>query len=97
MTILSDKSIAKLASSHGMVEPFIDHQIRNNENGAKIISYGNSSYGYDARVSNEFKILEALNFLRIYPYAREEKDLLIIENILKKLPIYEEFNNPNGR
>jgi tRNA A-37 threonylcarbamoyl transferase component Bud32 len=47
--------------------------------------------------SNEFKILEALNFLRIYPYAREEKDLLIIENILKKLPIYEEFNNPNGR
>ena len=47
--------------------------------------------------SDEFKILEALNFLRIYPYAREEKDLLIIENILKKLPIYEEFNNPNGR
>ena len=46
--------------------------------------------------SDEFKILEALNFLRIYPYAKEEKDLLIIENILKKLPIYEEFNNPNG-
>ena len=47
--------------------------------------------------SDEFKILEALNFLRIYPYAKEEKDLLIIENILKKLPIYEEFNNPDGR
>ena len=46
--------------------------------------------------SEEFKILEALNFLRIYPYAREKKDLLIIETTLKKLPIYEEFNNPNG-
>lgn len=46
--------------------------------------------------SEEFRILEALNFLRIYPYAKEKKDLLIIENILKKLPIYEEFNNPNG-
>jgi hypothetical protein len=41
-------------------------------------------------------ILEALNFLRIYPYAKEESDILLIETILKKLPIYEEFNNSNG-
>jgi tRNA A-37 threonylcarbamoyl transferase component Bud32 len=47
--------------------------------------------------SEEFKILEALNFLRIYPYAKEQKDILTIEKILKKLPLYEEFNNPNGR
>ena len=67
MTILSDKSIAKLASSHGMVEPFIDHQIRNNENGAKIISYGNSSYGYDARVSNEFKIFTNIDSAIVDP------------------------------
>lgn len=46
--------------------------------------------------SDEFMILEALNFLRIYPYAKEKKDILIIEKILKKLPIYEEFNNSNG-
>jgi len=47
--------------------------------------------------SDEFKILEALNFLRIYPYAKEDNDRLLIEKILKKLPIYEEFNSPNGR
>jgi hypothetical protein len=46
--------------------------------------------------SDEFMILEALNFLRIYPYAKEESDILLIETILKKLPIYEEFNNSNG-
>ena len=67
MTILSDKSIAKLVASQGMIEPFIDHQIRNNENGAKIISYGNSSYGYDARVSNEFKIFTNIDSAIVDP------------------------------
>jgi tRNA A-37 threonylcarbamoyl transferase component Bud32 len=51
----------------------------------------------DVVFSDEFKILEALNFLRIYPYAKNQKDILTIEKILKKLPLYEEFNNPNGR
>lgn len=46
--------------------------------------------------SEEFKVLEALNFLRIYPYAKREHEKSTIEKILKKLPIYEEFNNSNG-
>ena len=67
MTILCDKSIAKLAQANGMIEPFIDRQIRNNDNGSKIISYGNSSYGYDARVSNEFKIFTNIDSAIVDP------------------------------
>ena len=55
MPIMSDKWIREKAEKDGMISPFIQSQIR--EIGAKkIISYGVSSYGYDARVSNEFKI-----------------------------------------
>jgi hypothetical protein len=47
--------------------------------------------------SEEFKILESINFLRILPYAKEQKDRLLLDSIIKKTPLYEEFNNTNGR
>ena len=56
MAVLSDKWIRKMASEHKMISPFEDKQIRENK-----ISYGLSSFGYDARVSNEFKIFTNLN------------------------------------
>lgn len=49
--ILSDAQIRDLALKSGMIEPFVEKQ-----NHAGVISYGLSSYGYDARCSNEFKI-----------------------------------------
>ena len=51
MSILSDRWIRRMATEQGMIEPFVDSQKR-----AGVISYGLSSYGYDARVSDEFKI-----------------------------------------
>jgi len=51
MTVLSDRWIKKMALEKGMIKPFVD-----NQKGDKNISYGLSSFGYDARVSNEFKI-----------------------------------------
>ena len=51
MSVLSDRWIKKMAIEKDMIKPFIDKQISNNN-----ISYGLSSFGYDARVSNEFKI-----------------------------------------
>ncbi len=46
-----------MALDHGMIEPFVDAQIRQPETaGKKVISYGVSSYGYDMRVAPEFKI-----------------------------------------
>ena len=49
-----------MAESHGMIEPFEPDQVRycNNE---RVISYGTSSYGYDIRCSNEFKIFTNIN------------------------------------
>jgi dCTP deaminase len=40
-----------MAKEHKMIEPYADHQVRNG-----VISYGVSSYGYDIRVADEFKI-----------------------------------------
>lgn len=51
MAIKSDSWIRRMALEHRMIEPFVDGQIRED-----VISYGLSSYGYDIRVSNEFKI-----------------------------------------
>lgn len=51
MSIKPDRWIAKMAKEHGMIEPFEEGQVRDG-----VISYGLSSYGYDLRVSDEFKI-----------------------------------------
>ena len=56
MSIISDNTILQLVKEQEMINPFVDKQVRYDSKGDKIISYGNSSYGYDARVSNEFKI-----------------------------------------
>ena len=51
MSIRPDSWIRKMAREHQMIEPFVDDQVR-----AGVISYGVSSYGYDVRVGNEFKV-----------------------------------------
>ena len=60
MSILCDTQIIELAQN-GMIEPFEAGQVRQNEAGNRVISYGTSSYGYDLRVSNEFKIFTNVN------------------------------------
>ena len=56
MPVLSDKWIKKMALEHSMISPFEGNQIREGK-----ISYGLSSFGYDARVSDEFKIFTNIN------------------------------------
>ena len=56
MTVLSDKWIKEMAKTNDMISPFENNQVRDNK-----ISYGLSSFGYDARVSNEFKIFTNIN------------------------------------
>ncbi|MCJ7535352.1 MAG: dCTP deaminase [Anaerolineales bacterium] len=51
MGLKPDHWIRKMAAEEGMIEPFADNQVRDG-----VISYGVSSYGYDIRVANEFKI-----------------------------------------
>ncbi|MGD9509322.1 MAG: dCTP deaminase [Geminicoccaceae bacterium] len=51
MAIMPDRWIREMARDHGMIEPFVDRQTREG-----VISFGLSSYGYDARVAPEFRI-----------------------------------------
>jgi dCTP deaminase len=51
MGLKPDHWIKKMVFERGMIEPFVDHQVREG-----VISYGLSSYGYDVRVADEFKI-----------------------------------------
>ena len=56
MTVLSDKWIKEMVRTNNMISPFENKQVRGNR-----ISHGLSSFGYDARVSNEFKIFTNIN------------------------------------
>ena len=56
MSVQSDKWIKKMAIEYSMISPFEEKQVRGDK-----ISFGLSSYGYDARVSNEFKIFTNVN------------------------------------
>ena len=56
MSIISDQEIRKLAVEKKMIEPFVDRQVRQLDTGERAISYGLSSYGYDLRVADEFKV-----------------------------------------
>ena len=80
MTVLSDKWIKKMSKENGMISPFVDKQQKKN-----VISYGLSSYGYDARVSNEFKIFTNVNSSMVDPkdfsnsnFISKKQDICII-------------------
>lgn len=66
MSIKSDKWIRKMATEQGMLSPFEPGQVRE-ANGDKIISYGTSSYGYDVRCADEFKIFTNINSAIVDP------------------------------
>ena len=66
MSIKSDKWIRHMATKHDMIEPFEPNQIKQKDN-QRIVSYGTSSYGYDIRCSNEFKLFTNLNSTIVDP------------------------------
>lgn len=81
---MSDKWIRDQAQNHGMISPFVERQHRTKE-GAGIISYGLSSYGYDARVSREFMIFTNVDSAIVDPkqfdekaFVRREADVCVI-------------------
>jgi deoxycytidine triphosphate deaminase/intein/homing endonuclease len=62
MGIKPDHWIRRMAKDHKMIEPFVEGSVRNG-----VISYGVSSYGYDIRVSNEFKVFTNVNSAVVDP------------------------------
>ena len=74
MGVKADRWIKKMALEKKMIEPFEEKQVRNN-----VISFGVSSYGYDLRVSNEFKIFTNINTTIIDPKNFDPASLVDFE------------------
>ncbi len=67
MPVQPDRWIRRMAVERGMIEPFVETQKRTG-----VISYGLSSYGYDARVADEFKVFTNVNSAVVDPKAFSE-------------------------
>ena len=76
MSIKSDKWIRQMAQDHAMIEPFEPGQVRTNELGSRLISYGTSSYGYDARCAREFKLFTNINSAVVDPKNFDENSFV---------------------
>ena len=77
MSIKSDKWIRRMAEGHGMIEPYQAGQVRERD-GHKLISFGTSSYGYDVRCSEEFKVFTNINSATVDPKHFDESSFVNI-------------------
>ena len=73
MSIKSDRWIKRMALDCRMIEPFVDDQVRKG-----VISYGVSSYGYDVRVGNEFKVFTNVYNTVVDPKAFDPRSFVDI-------------------
>ena len=67
MSIKSDSWIKRNVLESEMINPFEPNQVRKNKDNNKLISYGLSSYGYDVRCSEKFKIFTNINSATVDP------------------------------
>ncbi|MEZ0373172.1 MAG: dCTP deaminase [Candidatus Sericytochromatia bacterium] len=81
MGIKADTWIRRMATEHGMIEPFVEGQVAKG-----IISYGVSSYGYDLRVSNHFKIFTNVNSTFVDPKAFDPNSFVDFEGDICTVP-----------
>ena len=79
MGIKADRWIRKMSKKHQLISPFVDGQVRTSEDSTEyLVSYGLSSFGYDVRVSDEFKIFTNINNSIIDPKAFSEDSFVDI-------------------
>jgi dCTP deaminase len=85
MSIKSDQWICRMAEEQAMIEPFCPKQVREH-NGSRIISYGTSSYGYDVRCADEFKIFTNINSAIVDPKNFSEHSFVDIRSDVCIIP-----------
>ncbi len=85
MTIKSDKWIRRMARDQGMITPFEPELVRS-VGGARVVSFGTSSYGYDIRCSDEFKIFTNINSTIVDPKAFDEKSFVDYKGAVCVIP-----------
>lgn len=81
MSVRPDHWIRKMALEHKMIEPFIDGQVREGS-----ISYGLSAYGYDIRVSNEFKVFTNVYSSVVDPKQFDDKSFVEMQTDVCLIP-----------
>ncbi len=74
MSVKCDRWIRKMALEHGMIEPFTETQVRSG-----VISYGLSSYGYDVRIADEFKIFTNINHTVVDPKEFDPRSFVDVQ------------------
>jgi len=85
MSIRPDTWIKKMALEQGMIDPFVEEQVRDVE-GRSVISYGLSSYGYDIRVADQFQIFTNVYGSVVDPKAFDPKGLVQVEGDVCLIP-----------
>lgn len=76
MSICCDKWIRRMAIEREMISPFVDGQVKELEGGGRAISFGLSSYGYDLRVSDEFKVFTNVFNTVVDPKAFDDRSFV---------------------
>jgi dCTP deaminase len=82
---MSDLWIREMSTQQNMISPFVDTQVKQYLN-SKIISYGLSSYGYDARVANEFKIFTNVNSTVVDPKNFDHQNVIDLKTDICIIP-----------
>ncbi|MCK4752310.1 MAG: dCTP deaminase [Planctomycetes bacterium] len=85
MSICPDTWITKMAKEHRMIEPFVENQVRSID-GRPVISFGTSSFGYDIRVSNQFRIFTNVYGSVIDPKNFDPKGLVEVNSDVCVIP-----------
>ena len=85
MSIKSDRWIRRMAQQHNMIEPFVAGQVRETE-GGRLISYGTSSYGYDVRCADEFKIFTNINSAIVDPKNFDQESFVDLQSDVCIIP-----------
>lgn len=87
MSIKEDTWIRKMAKTHGMIEPFVDTLVNvHSDTQEKLISYGLSSYGYDMRLSNEFRVFTNVYNSIVDPKHFTEDTFIAIQSDVCVIP-----------
>ena len=86
MSIKPDHWIRKMAETQAMIEPFQAEQVRANTAGERLISWGTSSYGYDVRCADEFKIFTNINSAMVDPKAFDERSFVDVQSDVCIIP-----------
>ena len=85
MSIKSDLWIRRMSENNGMISPFEAGQVRES-GGDRIISYGTSSYVYDVRCSDEFKVFTNIHSATVDPKAFDEKSFVDVKSDVCVIP-----------